>query len=145
MARTNPAFLLIALAFISANCSAAGLPSIDGITSDGFRVAADLESPPYSVEIWKESVNRKLRAASAKRFDNEPCEFNEEVNHKGRVVRSFSCSKDAKSPLAGTKYLGRQVNGDCERGDPDFRYMCVAGCDKNKRAPRKMTQGHWEC
>jgi len=136
---------LITLILTSTGTFAAGLPSIIGVNAHGYTVAVDFEWPPYHVEIWKESRNSKLRDASAKRFDDEPCEFYSESDRKGRLIRSFACSPQAKSPLAGTKYRGRQVNASCERGDPDFRYVCVEGCDQNKNAPKKMEQGHWEC
>lgn len=137
--------LLIHMAAISAGCFAAGLPVIIGVNAEGYTVAASFEGPPYRVEVWKESSSRKERQESAKSFDNEPCVFSEEVDRKGHLVRSFSCSPEARSPLAGTKYRGREVKGSCERGDPDFRYVCIEGCDRNKRAPKKMEQGYYEC
>lgn len=130
---------------ISTICLAAGMPSIIGATNDGYTIAADFEYPPYSIEIWRESKNRKLRSASAQRFDNEPCQFKENIDKKGHETRIFSCAKEAKSPLAGTKYHGRKTSETCEQGAPEFVYSCVSGCDINKRAPREMTQSHWEC
>lgn len=134
----------IAVSVISPVCNAAGYPSIDGTTSDGYTIVIEFDVSPPRAAIWKESKNRKLREESSRAFDNEPCSLEEKSDLKGRLVRTFLCANDAKSPLAGTKYISRQVNGVCEQGDPDFRYVCVSGCKQNKRAPRTM-KGHWEC
>ncbi|MDP9108158.1 MAG: hypothetical protein M3N23_03690 [Pseudomonadota bacterium] len=135
----------LVMALIATACLADGLKSIDGITSDGYQIAADFEAPPYRIEIWRQKKDRHLIDGSARLFDNEPCEFQLKTNRHGREVRSFSCAKNAKSPLAGTRYLGHQSGGICERGDPSFRYICVEGCNNNKRAPKTMSQDYYEC
>ena len=142
-----PLLLLAALVLIMQPLpsAAAGYPSIDGIASDGHTIAIDFDVSPPRVEMWIETNDKALRQRSVRTFVDEPCTFKEHVSQRGRVVRLFACATSAKSPLAGTKYRGTQVDGDCEGGDPDFRYVCVSGCNQNKRAPRRMSQQHWEC
>jgi hypothetical protein len=138
--------LLVALlSTASLPVAAVGYPSIDGITRDGYTIAINFDVTPPRVEMWIETPDQALRERSVRAFIDEPCTFTESTNRQGQSVRSFRCAASAKSPLAGTKYRAIQVNGDCEKGDPDYRYVCVSGCDRNKRAPRSMTQQHWEC
>jgi hypothetical protein len=124
---------------------AAGIPAIMGRTRDGLTIAADVESLPYRVEVWKATSKQKAKQVWSKVYEDEPCGFKQEYDSHDAAIYYFWCDKRAKSPLAGTKYVGRQVDGSCERGDPDVRYICVEGCDTNTRAPRIMTQDHWEC
>ncbi len=87
----------------------------------------------------------KLSEKTWQGFYKEPCVYSEKVNALGEETRTLSCDSTAKSPLAGTKYIGKRFNGSCEQGDPDFQFVCISGCNSNNRAPQKMKQGHWEC
>ena len=133
------------LSTASLPATAAGYPSIDGVTKDGYTIAINFDVTPPRVEMWIETQDQALRQRSVHTFIDEPCTFTESTNRQGQSVRSFRCAAGAKSPLAGTTYRATQIKGDCEKGDPDYRYVCVFGCDRNKRAPRSMTQQHWEC
>lgn len=126
-------------------CQAAGIPPISGVANDGYTVSINCEDGPCTVEIWIENKDIKLTEKTWKGFYEEPCKYSEATDEHGEEIRTLSCDAKGKSPLSGTTYKGRQVKGSCERGDPDFRYVCVSGCSNSNRAPRKMTQDHWEC
>lgn len=121
------------------------MPSITGVASDGYTVSINCDGGPCTVEIWVENKDIKLSEQTWKGFYEEPCEYGGTVNEHGEETRTLSCDSKAKSPLAGTKYIGKRFKGSCERGDPDFKYVCISGCNNNNRAPQKMKQGHWEC
>ncbi len=147
MANTKTFALALIACFIFPHLSYAdGMPSIRGVSGEGYTVVIECEGgETCGVEIWKESKNPKESEQSIRHFYDEPCKYEESVDKHGKQIHSLSCASSAKSPLAGTRYIGRNVHGHCERGEPHFRYTCVSGCSGNSRAPQEMTQGYWEC
>jgi hypothetical protein len=109
---------------------------MEGRTTDGWTLSLQV-APNPTVQIWKEGPDRD---ASIQTFLNEPCVFS-----RAEEPLAFLCSASGKSPLAGTRYVGRPVDGDCDKGEPAYEYVCTIGCDENLRAPRVLTQGYWEC
>jgi hypothetical protein len=136
-------FLL--LAFETTIAYAIGYVPMLGTTPDGYMVAVDCEEGPCNVEAWKKTSDREARRKSHMSFTNEPCQGGMQVDKVGRETFTFFCDPRGKSPLAGASYVGRQVNGNCERGEPEYRFKCVVGCDSNSHAPRELTIGYWEC
>jgi len=109
--------------------------TLNGETTDGWRISIYAGTPaePFSIRAWKKGDEKSIQS-----FKKESCEFSE-----GDFLM---CPSNTKSPLAGTKYIGHINNeGSCEDGDPEYIYICVSGCDQNKRAPRKLYQPHYEC
>jgi len=135
--RARVRYIAIALLTATMTSLAAGYGMIMGITPDGWTVAFVPDSRRLYVQIWREGPERQ---SSVQTFENEPCEFFDDDNG-----RRLSCAATGKSPLAGTKYVGRPFNGVCEKAEPEYEFLCTEGCDRNPRAPRKLTQGYWEC
>lgn len=132
--RISNMVFMVSMLGLANSCHAVDI-SLNGETSDGWEISVSAETPafPFEVSTWKTGDKRSYQT-----FRNEPCVFLVDV--------SLTCAASAKSPLAGTKYMAnKNTKGSCENGDPEFIYACVSGCDQNKRAPRKLYQGHYEC
>lgn len=123
--------------FLPALALADGFPGIFGKTKDGLHIAiGEHYETTVDIETWRDS---KKGPISILNYKNEPCVLTYEP--KNQIV----CSSEGKSPLAGTKYIGRAAKGSCEGGSPEFIYTCITGCGKNSHAPRTLTKDYWEC
>jgi len=130
-------FLAIVL-FPVFECMADVPSALDGKTTDGWTVAVAVDvSIPY-VQIWKEG---KESEKTVQIFKDEQCVYSEEAT-KSWYIPVLTCAATGKSPLAGTKYVGHSVHGNCEKGEPQFILKCVSGCDVNRRAPRTLSQSY---
>ena len=132
--------VILAAAFPTGS-QAAGFPFIEGRMPGGVVISIDVDTNDSSpnVYLWRKLGKKR---EDIQTFEREPCIFSE-VTPTGEYLRTLTCSKTARSPLAGAKYVARHTHGSCEHGEPEFLFTCVSGC--NSSAPKTLTQGHWEC
>lgn len=123
-------------------CMASVETPLTGETTDGWVVFVDLEASSAPISVSKKNDNT---GKTRQDFTEEHCVFEYKSVKGGGYTPEFSCPISAKSPLAGTKYVAHPNNkSDCEKGGPFYIYICVSGCETNKRAPRKLFQGSYE-
>ncbi|MEQ1590527.1 MAG: hypothetical protein ABL902_09270 [Gallionella sp.] len=126
--------LLVFLALVKA-CIAVNSMPIEGEATGGWKVFIDTENvSSLSISTWKRSDQT---GETSQEFLNEPCAFDGDFDG-GSIT--FSCAETAKSPLAGTTYIGHK-SAEC---GVDYQYDCVAGCKKNGHTPLTLTQGYYE-
>jgi hypothetical protein len=82
---------------------------------------------------------------------NHGCYFEIKKSKKVRKISSeeiveFACADNGATPLAGARYVRRPyTKGKCEKGDPEYEYVCMNGCSEKSIAPKRLYQDHWEC
>lgn len=138
--------LVIAVLLFSAATHAEGWVTREGHNSLGQHIVWDMQD--------------ELRKPTTENGNHHYVWATVYVNVKGRTIKTYerqacettlfpklslACDQAGSSPLAGTRYVGKEVNGKCEKGEPFVRYRCVAGCENNPRAPKLLDQGYWEC
>ena len=140
-------FALLATSFLTGalplSVNAAGQAAIEGRLPGGLIISVDVDTSPTSpnVNVWRQSPKSPNEGQT---YEKEPCSFSE-VSSSGTYLPTLTCSKAARSPLAGTRYVGKQYkNGLCQRDEPQLIYTCVAGCEAGTKAPKRLTQGCWE-
>ena len=125
---------------LSAN--AAGYTSMVGKLGGGLEVVVNME-PPATISVWRRTKSGDLVDSSE--YRDQGCETTEDYADPKHEVRTLTCPSSGTSPVAGTKYIGRQFKGNCWKGAPEFLYTCVSGCGKGSRAPKTLRQNYWEC
>jgi hypothetical protein len=124
---------VISLVLLPRIVLADGFPGIEGENSKGVHISIYEEHETTVDMDVSYEINGKRIVLS---YHDEPCDASSD---------HIDCKATGKSPLAGTRYVGRKANGSCENGDPQIIYTCVSGCDKSPEPPRILTLGYWEC
>ncbi len=97
----------------------------------------------HIVQIYRTDDDSGVTAES---YTNELCVLSPARPRSGKPAYIFACSPSGKSPLAGVKYESHYVKGDCKaRRAATQRYVCVSGCKRTPRTPRKLIQNYWVC
>lgn len=120
---------------------ASGVCLMLGENADGTTVSVNTEGA-LSVTTWTRQSDPVAMQRSARSFPDEPCHYDESDDGRGKPQFRFNCAATGKSPLAGTRYQG-VLHGQGEASQ--VRWSCVAGCDGNRKAPKTLRQGRWEC
>lgn len=125
---------------------ASGPVFISGETSDGWSLAIEEIHSTSGPDRYMYNVTVGKVGEGSQLYKDEPLEWGTVLDKKsGLLVHTLTCPANCKSPLAGTMYEIHPFQGSCEKGDPEYQYICVVGCEKLQHVPRKLISGYWEC
>ena len=127
--------LAFLLCFVSVTLHAAGSTPFSGVNKYGEVVIVqenlelETEKPVGKPDYFYWAVEVKKKGKTTRRYPRQPCSY----------MGPFMCSKDGKSPLAGTTYIETRMLKKCG----GFLYVCKKGCGPS--APQVLIKSHYEC
>lgn len=120
-------FAAVALEMLASSIAMADNTQFEATLHEGWEIYLNFE-PPATVMVAQRKEDGSL--VNVSEYENEGCKL---------APSKLTCSRQGKSPLAGTTYIYRKLVGNIDRcfQEPVYAvYECVKGCGRSKLTPR---------